>query len=137
MVPDAVRLSDGRLIQYGGYFELDAAQASARITYNRTVQLYDPKRSDDPWTVLSPTASTPVGTEPVNYTWISELAFPVAALGSERQIVMMDSGGATFLLNTVDAFADLAARFVALTPRPTSSVSPGILPRRSPRGRRH
>lgn len=122
--PTVLRLSDGRIIQYSGYFELDAPLANARITYNRTLQFFDPKNPVDPWTMISPTPSTPEGTQPVNYTWMYELTPPVVAAGRERQLFMMGSGGATYLVNIAESFADPAARFVARTPRPTSARPP-------------
>jgi hypothetical protein len=117
--PTLVRLSDGRLLMYSGYYELEAPTAGALLTFNRTMQFYDGRSTSDPWTMLSPSASTPEGTEPANYTWIYELPTPISFAGKARQLLVMGSGGATFLMNHLDAFADPAARFVARSPRPS------------------
>lgn len=121
--PTLVRLSDGRMMMYSGYYELEAPAVGALIDFNRTMQIYDPRNVDEPWTVISPHGSTPRGTEPVNYTWIYELPEPITAQGRPRQLFVMGSGGETYLMNHLDRFADPAQRFVARTPRPGAAPS--------------
>lgn len=116
--PTLQRLSDGRMIMYSGYFELDAPISGALIVFNRTMQMYDPKNPAEPWSVLSPSSATPQGTEPSNYTWIYELPEPIDANGAKRQLLVVGSGGGAYLMNHVDAFADPAQRFVARSIRP-------------------
>ena len=121
--PSLVRLSDGRLLMYSGYYELEGNDNGALLSYNRAMQFFDSKSADDPWTLLSSSADTPQGTEPTNYTWIYELPKPINAGGKDRQLFVMGRSGATFLLNHVDPFTDPKARFVARTPRP---APPGV-----------
>jgi hypothetical protein len=118
--PSLVRLSDGRLLMYSGYFELEAdnVRIGAILKFNRTMQFYDPNNADEPWSVLSATVDTPEATEPSNYTWIFELPAPINAAGADRQLFIMGKSGLPFLLNHVDPFADAKARFVPRKPRP-------------------
>lgn len=124
--PTITRLSDGRLIMYSGYFELDAnlPEINAALQYNRMIQLFDPRDSVEPWTVVSPRVSTPVGTAPANYTWIFELPESLKLVGRDRQIFMMGGDGSTYMMNHLEPFPDPAQRFVARAPRP--DTTPGV-----------
>jgi galactose oxidase len=112
--PTLLRLSDGRLIMYGGYFELDADQPhiNAALQFNRTIQFFEPKNVVEPWKIISPSASTPVPIRPSNYVQIYELPTPISRGGRDRHLFLLGKDSDTFLMNHVDAIPNAADRFV-------------------------
>lgn len=123
--PTLTRLSDGRLLMYSGYFELDADQPpiNALLQFNRTIQLFDVKNPIEPWKVVSPSASTPVALRPANYVQIYELPTPIDKAGKPRQLLLLGRDGDPFLMNHVDPFADPRDRFVQGSARDRATVA--------------